>query len=128
MNLSLLEGLFAICQFNPNDEEPSWVDKDKFYTITRTPKELSIVCHQESIKGPPQVEKDWRVIEVEGPLDFNLTGIVSSITRPLGESNISVFVISTFNTDYILVKESLLDHAVGVLSKAGFHFLKENGP
>jgi len=57
MNLSLLEGLFAICQLNPNDEEPSWVDKDKFYTITRTPKELSIVCHQESIKDPPKVEK-----------------------------------------------------------------------
>lgn len=125
MKFSILKGLFAICRFNPTDEEPSWIDKKQFYTITRTSKELSIVCIQDCLKGGLKAEKGWRILELEGPIDFDLTGVIASITQPLRDANIGVFVLSTFDTDYILVKENLLNKAVESLSKTGFHFENE---
>jgi hypothetical protein len=90
-----------------------------FYSITRTKKELSLVCSQEFVPVGVQCEKGWRCILVSGSLDFSLTGILASLTNSLAEAGISVFAISTFDTDYLLVKADNLKRAVLKLEEAG---------
>jgi hypothetical protein len=90
-----------------------------FFSVTRTKEELSLVCPQEMVPEGTHCEKDFRSIKVEGPLDFSLTGILSSLTIPLAQAGISVLAISTFDTDYLLLKEQYLQRASEVLSKAG---------
>jgi hypothetical protein len=92
---------------------------DPFYAITRTKDELSIVC--EFGVAPPEVEcvGPWSCLEVEGPLDFSLTGILASIVVPLAEAGISVFALSAYRTDYVLVPAEKLEAAERVLLTAG---------
>lgn len=123
LTLSVLEPLFAVCKIKGSQLLPEWATKGEFWTISKTSDEVSIVCDQNFI--PPEVtaEKNWRAIKVLGPLDFSLTGILSSIANPLAENKISIFAISTFDTDYILIKQSELNNAVNILSKSGFKIL-----
>lgn len=122
LTLSVLKETFAICKFDSQSNIPNWLlnTNSKFVSITKTEEELSILCDQAII--PEQVEaisiaKDWRALKVEGPLDFSLTGILSALLQPLAEQKISIFAISTYDTDYILVKEKDLSLAVEVLQK-----------
>lgn len=113
----------AICRFAPDDPLPAWVlhASASFWSMTRTPDELSIVCPEEDL--PPSVieraEKDWRAFVVEGPLPFGLTGVVSGLTAPLAEAGIPVFVISTHDTDLVLVPAERLDAARAAWARAG---------
>ena len=100
--LLILKGKFAICRFNHNSSLPSWVNQGDFYSITKSKDEISVVCNQENVKGVKRVEKNWKVLKIEGPLDFSLIGIISKISTILAENNISIFVISTFDT-FIIV-------------------------
>lgn len=84
--------------------------------MTRTPTETSIVCEAPPVEGEP----GWRALMVEGPLDFSLTGILAGIAAPLAAAGISIFAISTFDTDYVLVKEARIDEATTVLRAAGY--------
>lgn len=110
----------AVCRFPTDSPLPVWVlhSETQFWSITRTPHELSVVCAEDDL--PPsvesEVERDWRAFEVVGPLAFGLTGVVSGLTAPLAEAGIGVFVISTYDTDYLLVKA--VDHvrAFGLLA------------
>ena len=112
----------AVCRFSPDDALPAWVlhESATFWSITRTPDELSVVCPEDDL--PPsvgeKVERDWRAFAVVGPLPFGLTGVVSGLTSPLAAAGVPVFVLSTFDTDYLLVKA--VDHvkAFGVLEKS----------
>jgi hypothetical protein len=98
-----------------------------FFSVTKTEDELSVVCEQASIPLPVpselKCEKDWRMLKVEGPLDFSLTGILSSLAGPLAAAKISIFAISTFDTDYILVKSENLSRACETLRHSGFTIL-----
>ncbi len=116
LTLSITSNKLAVCRLQSNDVIPSWVVRDPFFSITRTSDELSLVCSENSVPEKVRSEKGWRSIKVEGPLDFSLTGILASLTSPLAASAISIFAISTFDTDYILVKENKLDDAVKILS------------
>jgi hypothetical protein len=113
----------AVCRFAPDAALPAWVlhASAEFWSITRTPHELSVVCSEDDL--PPsvdqQVEKDWRAFEVVGPLPFGLTGVVSGLTAPLAAAGIPVFVVSTYDTDYVLVRAVDFVKAHGVL--AGLH-------
>jgi len=113
----------AVCRFAPDAPLPAWVlhASAEFWSITRTPHELSVVCSEDDL--PPsvdeKVERDWRAFEVQGPLPFGLTGVVSSLTAPLAAAGIPVFVVSTYDTDYVLVKAADFLEAHGVL--AGLH-------
>jgi hypothetical protein len=89
------------------------------HSIVRTDEELSVVCAAEDASSDAEVSRGWRALKVAGPLDFALTGVLASLAEPLSEAGISIFAISTFDTDYILVKEADLDRAVEVLSDAG---------
>ncbi len=96
---------------------PSWVFESDFFSITKTQDELSVVCLEKEVPSGARVERGWKGLKVEGPLDFELTGILSSLAQPLAEAKISIFAISTFDTDYILVKEENLPNAIDILSR-----------
>lgn len=121
LTLSILKEKFAICKYDKDTDITHWLTKTncQFISITRTPEEISIVCDQSFISQPETslVVKDWRALKIEGLLDFTLTGILSEILQPLAEKKISIFALSTYDTDYILVKEKDLLHAVEVLQK-----------
>ncbi len=119
LNLSILPDVFAICRFDADAPIPPWVTKRDFVSITRTRGELSIVCAQRDVPASIRYERDWRALKVDGILDFALTGILASLAAPLADAGISIFAISTFDTDYLLVKDANLPRAVQVLSAAG---------
>jgi len=119
LNLSILQDTFAICRLHSDAPPPDWALKGRFFSITRTPDELSIVCSQDNVPGGTTCEKNWRCFRVEGPLDFSLTGILASLATPLAQAGISIFAVSTFETDYLLVKQETLETAVRVLRGAG---------
>lgn len=120
MILQILEKQFSISKLVAHSPVPDWAIKGDFFSVTRTQNELSIVCEEGLV--PPNIvsEIGWRIFRVEGILDFSLTGILASIANPLAEAKISIFAVSTFDTDYILVKASQLDLARIKLQSAGF--------
>jgi hypothetical protein len=91
----------------------------EFVSITHTTDELSIVCAEENVPPDVKADRGWRALKVEGPLDLAMTGVLASLTNPLAESQINIFAISTFNTDYLLVKGYNLASACDVLRRAG---------
>ncbi|MFQ5577553.1 MAG: ACT domain-containing protein [Anaerolineae bacterium] len=118
LTLSVLPALFAVCRLEPDAPLPAWAAAI-FFSITRTPDELSIVCPQAVVPNHVRAEAGWRLLKVEGPLDFALTGVLASLANPLAAAHISLFAVSTFNTDYLLVKAESLAQAVRVLRQAG---------
>ena len=116
MNIKVLKDRYSICRLESEDMVPLWVDTKNFISITRTEDELSIVCIDKNIPNEIMREKGWRVLKVEGPLDFSLIGILSEISGILAKEKISIFVVSTFDTDYILVKEENFEKSIKVLS------------
>ncbi|AFD00897.1 hypothetical protein Mtc_2159 [Methanocella conradii HZ254] len=116
MKLSLLKGKFAVCRLEKSAPIPEWLKESTFFTVSRTYDELSFVCSQESIPEYIECDKDWRCLQVEGPLPFNETGILASLTAPLANAKIPIFVFSTYDTDYVMVKDGDLDKAVRTLS------------
>jgi hypothetical protein len=115
MKLRILPEILSVCRLEPDHPFPEWVNVGKFYSITKTNEELSVVCPQSDVPNGVKAESGFQAIQVVGPLDFSLTGIIASLTSPLAKAGISVFVVSTFDTDYILVKEKNLAQAVKVL-------------
>jgi len=121
MNLKILPGKFAVCRLGNESNFPSWLKTTDFFSITKTSNELSIVCIESIVPENVKAEKNWKILEVEGPLDFSMTGVLASISAPLADAQISIFAISTFDTDYILVRDFLIAEAVSSLKKAGFN-------
>ncbi|WP_144499472.1 ACT domain-containing protein [Bacillus sp. FDAARGOS_235] len=125
MNLTILDTTFSVIKLPKTEEIPSWASKGELFSITRTIEELSIVCASSNVPDNilKDVEHDWKCIKVEGILDFGLTGILSSLANPLADNNISIFAISTFNTDYLLVKLHSIEKVKSVLENAGHTFI-----
>jgi len=119
LTLTLLGDNYSVCRLGPEAEIPPWALAGDFFSLTRTKDELSLVCSQELVPPGVQCEKGWRCIMVKGPLDFSLTGILASLAASLAEAGISIFAISTFDTDYLLVKAENLERAVLKLKEAG---------
>lgn len=121
MKLKEIKGTFSILKQPPKTKIPLWIYSSSLYSISCTDEELSIVCETSVIEGEHKDKEDnWRCLKVQGPLDFSLTGILSSIAFPLAEAKISIFAISTFDTDYIMVKSDKLEDAKTTLKQAGF--------
>lgn len=119
LNLILLPTNFAICRLAPNEPIPNWASKGSVFSITKTDEELSIVCEEKYVPENVQSQKNWRCLKIAGPLDFSLTGILLQIAQPLAAEKISIFAISTFDTDYILVKATQIEQAGATLEKVG---------
>jgi hypothetical protein len=123
LRLATLTDPLAVCRLAADDPFPAWLPASGFVSITRTADELSVVCAQDAVPAGVRCEPGWRALAVAGPLDFGLTGILASLTAPLAEAGISIFAISTFDTDYVLVKAERLDDAAEVLRRAGHDLL-----
>lgn len=118
-----LAGLYSITQISRSLAIPIWAappnSQDEFYSIAYTADEISIVTKAERVPSEAKSERDWAVLKVKGELDFSLTGILSDIAGVLAASEIPIFAISTFNTDYILVRHTHLHSAQRALRTKG---------
>lgn len=117
LTLSILPETLVICQMDKDARIPDWLLASTFYSITKTAEELSVVCPQTNVPEGIKRDEGWRCLKVEGPLDFSAAGILASLTMPLAKEGISVFAMSTYNTDYLLVKERHLEKAVQILAQ-----------
>lgn len=124
LTLSLLKDKFGVCRLNINEPMPGWGTKGTFFSITKTLDELSIVCNEENIPSDIKCEKGWKALKIKGPLDFSLIGILSKISGLLAKEGISIFAISTYDTDYILVKENHIQSAISVLLNNEYNVIK----
>lgn len=115
--LQILPGSFVVFKLAPEEIIPGWLlAGQKFFSITKTEEELSIVCEQSSLPKDMEVPNLWRMFKIKGQMDFDLVGILRQVLNPLAENNIGIFALSTFNTDYVLVQEKDFDKATKVLS------------
>jgi len=121
LSFRVLEDDLSICRFLPDASVPDWVWTSRFYSITKTDNELSIVASSRSVPKDEHVpcESHFRAIGMEGTLDFSLIGILAEIGSLLAQKGISIFAISTYDTDYILVGSQDLKKAVFTLREAG---------
>lgn len=118
MRLHILPLRLAVCRLDPDAPIPSWAN-GAFTSITRTADELSIVCDEDSVPADARAVRGRRVIVIEGPIPFEETGIAAALLTPLAEAKISVLLISTYDTDYLLVQDESFERACDVLRAAG---------
>lgn len=119
LRLTILPSPVAVCRLSPNAAIPNWI-RGAFTSVTRTADELSIVCDDDAVPENVQAERDWRALKLEGPIPFEMTGVASALLAPLADAQISIFLISTYDTDYLLLKASSFARAVDVLRAAGY--------
>ncbi len=122
LSMRILNEEYGVCRLEADSEVPSWARNGEFTSITRTSDELSVVCSEKNIPEEIICERNWKIIKIEGPLDFTMIGVLAQISMILAKEKISIFVISTFDTDYILVKEKYLNLAKITLIKEGYKF------
>jgi hypothetical protein len=117
--LRVLSGRFAICRLLPDAPVPAWDVEGELVSITRTRTELSVVCPESAVPPGAIHRAGWRCLEVAGPLNLSLVGVLASLLSPLSNAGIGIFVVATFDTDHILIKEEKLDRAIEALEQAG---------
>jgi hypothetical protein len=119
LTVELVAGRYAVVRLDAGERLPDWAGGGPFVSITRTDAELSVVCPQEAVPAGAQAERGWRCLRVAGPLGFGMTGILASLAGPLASSGVSIFVVSTYDTDYLLLQERDLDRGVDALARVG---------
>ncbi len=119
LTLHVLPERFAICRLHGDDPIPPWALAGVLSSITRTADELSVVCPQRQLPEGVTAEKGWRCLQVAGPLDLSLIGIIATLATTLAQAGVGLFAISTYDTDYLLVKEQNLGLAIAALKQAG---------
>lgn len=112
-------GRFAVCKLPPGPAVPAWATAGDVFSVTRTGDELSVVCREEAVPSGTHAEKGWRSLRVAGAMPFTLVGVLASLTTPIAKAGVGVFAFSTFDTDYLLVKEADFPAAVAALRAAG---------
>jgi hypothetical protein len=117
--LSLLPEKFTICRLAPDAAVPEWATRGQYFSITRTSEELSVIAETVLIPERLRTEVSWRVMKVHGPFNLSEVGVLASLVAPLAAAGVSVFTISTFDTDYLLVQSIQLLEAVTALRNAG---------
>lgn len=118
--LTVLPDTFAICRLDANAVIPAWGTGGSFFSITRNADELTIVCLQSLVPDSTRCERDWRCLKLAGPIPFTTVGVLASLVQPLAEAGISVFAVSTFDTDYFLVKAADLARGIDALCRNGY--------
>ncbi len=115
---TLVDGHYAIVRLPADDAVPSWA-RGAFLSITRTSEELSVVCEEGNV---PDVVADrgWRCLKLAGPFPLDQTGVAAAFTRVLADAGVALFVVSTYDTDYVLVRDGVLEHASTALRAAGY--------
>ena len=120
LHLTILAGEFAVCRLSPEAATiPTWAFAGHWYSMTRTDDEVSVVCPAQLVPEGVQAERDWCLLRLTGPFPFDMTGILAAVLDPLAADSIPIFALSTFDTDYVLVKTPDLASATDALRKAG---------
>ncbi|MFK7843713.1 MAG: ACT domain-containing protein [Rhodothermales bacterium] len=115
----------AVCRLGPDAQIPANITSISFLSITRTEDELSIVLPETLANSAWEIEPGWQGLKIEGPLDFSMVGVVAKISAPLADAGIPIFVISTFDTDYLLTKDVHFENACKILKQQGHSILAE---
>jgi hypothetical protein len=118
--LHILSGVYGVARLSAESELPGWAREGELWAAVRTRDELSIVCEERYIPPEVRAERGWAALQVEGPLDFSLLGVLASISGVLAEAGVSIYTLSTYDTDYILFKESAMERALAALRGAGY--------
>lgn len=119
LRLVVLPGVLAVARLAPEAEVPSWAAEGVLTASVRTPGELSVVCAAEAVPAGVLVQGGWRVLRLEGPFAFELTGILSAVLLPLAAAGVPIFALSTYDTDWVLVPGERLGVAVSALRASG---------
>lgn len=119
MNLEIVTGLYAIVRLEPNVEVPGWATGGTFTSVTRTGDELSLLCEQKKVPAGIKAERNFRCLKVKGPLAFSETGVLASLAEPIANAEVSLFALSTYETDYLFVKNEQIEAAIKALQNAG---------
>ena len=119
LELSILPDRLAICRLPADAPIPAPPAAGGLWSVTRTADEVSVVLPEAKAPSEGEIELGWRAFKVAGPLDFSLTGILAALAVPLTAARISLFAISTFDTDYVLVREADLERTKAALRAAG---------
>lgn len=121
--LRVLPGDYVVCRLPADAALPAWADGPGLVSVTRTDDELSVVCEASRVPAVVRCEPGWRALKLLGPIPFGTVGVVARITAPLAAAGIGVFVLSTFDTDHVLVKAVDLERAMAALRAAGWPFV-----
>lgn len=119
VTLILQTGEYATCRLLPSEPVPAWADSAGFSSITRTTAELSIVCAAALVPTHIRAERGWRLFQFQGPFAFTATGILSAVLTPLATAKIGILALSTFDTDYLMVKNEKLTATIAALKATG---------
>jgi hypothetical protein len=125
LTIIIYEKMYAVCRLEPNAAVPEWAGGGRFLSITRTKNELSIVCEEEMVPNDVHCERHRRLMQIEGTLAFTLTGVLASVALPLAKAELSIFAISTYDTDYLLIADEDLQKATEMLEAAG-HTIRQS--
>lgn len=117
--LTPVEDTYAVCRLGPGAPWPAWAAGGPFVSVTRTADETSILCPAEVVPSGVRCEAGWRCLRVASTLDFGMVGVLAGLVGPLAAAGVSVFAVSTFHTDYLLVKEHDYSRAIGALVETG---------
>ena len=116
--LKLLPETLAVCRLDPDAPLPEWA-VGAVTSVTRTPNELSVVCAEGAVPAGVRAEYGFRCLAVVGPLSFTMTGVIASLSTLLFDAGVSLFLLSTFDTDLLLVREAVLPQAMAALRAVG---------
>jgi hypothetical protein len=120
LEFTLLEADLAVCRLERSSPLPAWAMGGPFVSITRTADELSVICPGDAVPAGIVSAPGWRCLKLEGPFDFSATGLVSAFSGLLARAGISLMVVCTYDTDYLLVRSPDLDRTIACLEKGGY--------
>ncbi|HRC85206.1 MAG TPA: ACT domain-containing protein [Thermoanaerobaculia bacterium] len=123
LSLRLFPERFAVVRLDAGALVPSWAQGGPFWSLTRTAAELSVVCRESQVPPQQAAEREFRLFEFLGPLPFSAVGVLASVVEPLAKARISILALSTYDTDYLLVRDTHLAQACQVLAEAGHQLL-----
>ena len=124
--MMVLPGDYSLCRLPAGSSLPAWALSSKFYNLTNTSDELSVVCESKYVPANIQQDGNWKLLKISSVLDLSLTGITAKFASALAIAGVNLCVIATFDTDYIIVKSIKLPTAIAALEKAGFIFETSN--
>ena len=131
LTLTCMPARYAICRLAPGAQIPPWAVAKDFLSVTRTAEELSITCEESAVPvdagaaipgsavATCAISKGWRGLKIEGPFDFSAVGVLASVLAPLADGQISIFAVSTYDTDYLFIQEAAFDRAQQLLTASG---------
>jgi len=119
LSLSVLPLELSVCRLAPDAAIPEWATRSSFFCVMRTANELSVVCPASAVPAGVQQTPGWRALQLHGPFAFDETGILEAVLHPLAAAGVGIFALSTYDTDYVLVREAQLQAAVAAIRAAG---------